>query len=113
MGGTKLACVVIIFVMVVGALLGEAEITCKQVTQTLKPCISYLKGGSMNSACCPAIKSLNAAAKTTSDHKAACNCLKSAAKSIVGLHYDLAEGLPAKCHVSIAYKIALSTDCNK
>lgn len=63
--------------------------------------------------CCSGIKSLNAAAKTTPDRQAACNCIKGASKGIPGINYGLASSLPGKCSVSIPYKISPSTDCSK
>ncbi|KAM7263393.1 hypothetical protein ACFE04_003453 [Oxalis oulophora] len=109
--GLKLACVVLML-MVVGAPLAQATITCGTVTSKIAPCFGYLKGGPLGSGCCPGVKALNAAASSTPDRKAACNCMKSAAGSISGLNYALAAGLPAKCGVSIPYKISPSTDCS-
>ncbi|KAK8558275.1 hypothetical protein V6N13_038748 [Hibiscus sabdariffa] len=107
----KLACVVVLC-LVVGAALAQGAITCGQVTSSLTPCIPYLRnGGALPSGCCSGIKSLNAAAKTTPDRQAACNCIKSAAASMSGINYSLASGLPGKCGVSIPYEISPSTDC--
>ncbi|THU72974.1 hypothetical protein C4D60_Mb04t17880 [Musa balbisiana] len=53
-------------------------ITCGQVTSALSSCISYATGkGSLTSACCSGVKSLNSAAKTSADRKTACTCIKS------------------------------------
>ncbi|KAK8539441.1 hypothetical protein V6N12_043067 [Hibiscus sabdariffa] len=60
--------------------------------------------------CCSGIESLNAAAQTTPDRQAVCNCLKTAAATMNGINYSLASGLPSKCGVSIPYQISPSTD---
>ncbi|GMN40562.1 hypothetical protein TIFTF001_009789 [Ficus carica] len=104
-------CLAIMAMVVGGAPLADA-LTCGQVSSSLAPCISYLRtGGTVPAACCNGIKSLNAAAKTTADRQAACNCIKSASKSINGINFSLAAGLPGKCGVSIPYKISPNTDC--
>ncbi|MBA0628501.1 hypothetical protein Godav_023219, partial [Gossypium davidsonii] len=110
----KFACVVVLC-MVVGAPLAQGAITCGQVTSSLAPCISYLRGNgaAIPPGCCVGIKSLNSAAQTTPDRQAACKCIKSAAGSISGINYGIANGLPGKCGVNIPYKISPSTDCNR
>ncbi|KAK5793395.1 hypothetical protein PVK06_034539 [Gossypium arboreum] len=111
----KLACVVVLC-MVVGAPLAQGAVTCGQVTNSLAPCINYLRGsgaGAVPPVCCSGIKSLNSAAQTTPDRQAACRCIKSAAAGITGINFGLASGLPGKCGVNIPYKISPSTDCNR
>ncbi len=114
MGGSgvvKLACVLVICMVVVG---GEAAISCGQLASGLTPCLEYLKkGGTVPPGCCSGVKKLNSAAKTTADRQAACTCLKNLSKSYSGVNYGLAGGLPGKCGVSIPYKISPSTDCTK
>ncbi|KAJ4704247.1 Non-specific lipid-transfer protein [Melia azedarach] len=118
MAPNKSTCVVLLSIcicMVLGAPIAQAAITCGQVTSTLAPCIPYLRsgGGAVPAPCCSGIKSLNAAATTTPDRQAVCNCVKSAASSINGINYSLASGLPGKCGVSIPYQISPTTDCSK
>ena len=111
----KLACVVVLC-LVVGAPLAQGAITCGQVTSTLAPCIAYLRSGGAGAVpgpCCSGIKTLNAAAQTTPDRQAACNCLKFFATVIPGINYGVASGLPGKCGVSIPYKISPSIDCKR
>ena len=109
----KLVCVAVVAMAVVGPAAVEA-ITCGQVASGISSCLNYLKtGGAVPQACCNGVKGLNAAAKTTADRQAVCNCLKSAAGSIKGLNLNLAAGLPGKCGVSVPYKISPSTDCSK
>nr|Q42762.1 RecName: Full=Non-specific lipid-transfer protein; Short=LTP; Flags: Precursor [Gossypium hirsutum]AAA75599.1 nonspecific lipid transfer protein precursor [Gossypium hirsutum] len=110
----KLACVVVLC-MVVGAPLAQGAVTSGQVTNSLAPCINYLRGsgaGAVPPGCCTGIKSLNSAAQTTPVRQAACRCIKSAAAGITGINFGLASGLPGKCGVNIPYKISPSTDCN-
>ena len=104
----KLACVVVLC-LVVGAPLAQGGITCGQVTSTLAPCIAYLRSsgaGAVPGPCCSGIKTLNAAAQTTPDRQAACNCVKFFATVIPSINYGVASGLPGKCGVSIPYKSA-------
>ncbi|KAK8558273.1 hypothetical protein V6N13_038746 [Hibiscus sabdariffa] len=93
----------------------KGAIRCGQVTSSLAPCISYLRsnGGNVPPPCCNGIKSLNAAAQTTPDRQAACNCIKSSSASISGINYGLARALPGKCGVNIPYNISPSTDCKR
>nr|KYP48384.1 Non-specific lipid-transfer protein 1 [Cajanus cajan] len=109
----KVACVVAVLCMVVvSAPMARAAITCGQVTGSLAPCIGYLqRGGSPPPACCSGVRSLNAAAKTTADRQAACNCLKQAASAISGFNANNAASLPGKCGVRIPYKISTNTNC--
>ncbi|RDX79600.1 hypothetical protein CR513_39963, partial [Mucuna pruriens] len=113
MASLKFACVVAVLCMVVmSAPTAQAVITCGQVTSSLAQCIPYLRGvGSPSLGCCNGVKSLNAAAKTTADRQAACNCLKTAAGAIAGYKQQNGAALPGKCGVNIPYKISPSTNC--
>ncbi|CAI9758845.1 unnamed protein product [Fraxinus pennsylvanica] len=109
----KATCFVLIAVALV-APLADAAITCGTVVNSLRPCLSYVQGGSsVPPTCCSGIKSLYAAAKTKADRQGVCGCLKTLAASFKGINYSKAAGLPGKCGVSIAYKIDPSTDCSK
>lgn len=113
MASMKVTCVVLLMSMlVINAPMSEAAVTCGQVTSFLIPCITYLQGGPGPSAsCCGGVRSLNAAAQSTPDRKAACNCLKSAASSISKLNQNKAAALPGACGVNIPYKFSTSTNC--
>ncbi|KAL4587210.1 hypothetical protein LXL04_000077 [Taraxacum kok-saghyz] len=107
----KMACV-IVACMVAFAPHAEA-ITCGQVAGNLAPCLGYLQnGGAPSGGCCNGVKGLNNAARTTSDKKTACGCLKSAYNSFPGIKPNYASALPGACGVSIPYKISPSTNCN-
>ncbi|KAI3819131.1 hypothetical protein L1987_12955 [Smallanthus sonchifolius] len=108
----KFLCIMVVF-MVVAAPYAEA-VTCDNVVSKLSPCLNYLKdGGKVPAACCSSVRALNGAARSTSDKKTTCNCLKNAAKPFSGnIKTDNALGLPKKCGVNIPYKISMSTDCN-
>ena len=112
---SKLVCLWLITMVVIGAAIGSDAITCGQVTSSLSSCINYVSGKvpAVPPPCCSGVKSLNAAAKTTPDRRTVCNCLKTLTGSIRGINYGLAAGLPGKCGVSIPYKISPSTDCSK
>ncbi|KAG8048573.1 hypothetical protein GUJ93_ZPchr0009g1917 [Zizania palustris] len=89
-------------------------ITCGQVSSAVSPCIPYARGGAgPSAACCSGVRSLKAAAQTTADRRAACNCLKSAARGIKDLNPGMAASIPSKCGVSIPYTISASIDCSR
>ena len=113
MASMKVACIVaMVFMVVVSAPIAHA-ITCGQVSSSVAPCINYLrKGGAPPGACCNGVKSLNAAAKTTADRRAACTCLKTLSIGTSGINLGNAASLPSKCGVSIPYTISPSTNCN-
>lgn len=111
----KVVCAVVILMGMImkDAPIAEAGITCGQVSQSVAPCIGYLKnGGKVPPPCCNGVRSLNSAATTTPDRQAACRCLVQASKSISGINPNLAAGLPGACGVNIPYKISTSTNCN-
>ncbi|CAI8600629.1 unnamed protein product [Vicia faba] len=113
MASLRVSCVVALMCMVViTAPMSEAAISCGVVAGALAPCIAYLRGGRGPSPqCCGGVRRLNAAARTSPDRKAACNCLKGAARSIRGLNPNAAATLPGKCGVRISYRISTSTNC--
>ncbi|OWM81631.1 hypothetical protein CDL15_Pgr007669 [Punica granatum] len=79
----------------------------------MHPICSGHRAGPVPPACCNGIRSLNSAAKTNPDLRAACQCLKSIASSISRINYGLVAGAPGNCGVGIPYKIAPSTNCDK
>ncbi|XWS71948.1 hypothetical protein CRYUN_Cryun03dG0182400 [Craigia yunnanensis] len=92
----------------------SATISCEQVTNWLTPCITYgLFGGTVPSACCAGINTLNAASNTTEDRRAQCNCVKEGAAKIPGLNYDRVNELPGKCGTTCPYKLSHDLDCSK
>ncbi|KAK7390249.1 hypothetical protein VNO78_25548 [Psophocarpus tetragonolobus] len=111
MASVKVACVVAVLCMVV---VSAHAITCNQVSSAVAPCLPYLRsGGKPSGLCCQGVAKLNSQAKTTADHRTACNCLKTLAKGVgSSLNPNNAASLPAKCNVNIPYKISLSTNCN-
>ncbi|RDX62173.1 hypothetical protein CR513_59510, partial [Mucuna pruriens] len=114
MASLKVACVVAVMCMaVVTAPAAQAAVTCGQVASAISPCLNYLRsGGAPGAACCNGVSSLNAAAQTTADRQAACNCLKTLANNMGGsLNANNAAALPGKCGVNIPYKISTSTNC--
>ncbi|CAL0324649.1 unnamed protein product [Lupinus luteus] len=111
MAGIKVACLVLMCMAVVAAPIAQAAITCGQVSGQLAPCIGYLRsGGPVSRQCCGGVRALVAAAQSTADKQAACNCLKSAS-SAIKFNPANAASLPGKCGVRIPYKISSSTNC--
>ncbi|XP_042503634.1 non-specific lipid-transfer protein 1-like isoform X3 [Macadamia integrifolia] len=112
-GVMKLVCLVLAC-MVVAAPDAVDALTCGQVVSKLAPCLTYLRrGGSVPVTCCIAVRSLNAAAKTTPERRTTCGCLKNAYKSVRGINVAIVGGLPGKCGVNPPYKISPSIDCSK
>ncbi|CAL9003980.1 unnamed protein product [Prunus brigantina] len=96
------------------ATVSEATITCSDVTNDLRPCLSYLVNGSGKppAACCTGASALASAASTPADKKAACGCIKSAAQKI-NLKVQLAQALPGNCGINLPFTISPNTDCSK
>ena len=111
----KVSCAVVLLVVYMGLLTPEVEaVTCGQVVGAVAPCLGYLRnGGTPPQPCCTGVRGLRNAARTTSDRKTICNCLKSASSSYRGVSGNYAASLPGKCGVNLPYKISPSTDCNR
>ncbi|XP_025827415.1 non-specific lipid-transfer protein-like [Panicum hallii] len=109
------AVAVVAAVLLAAAATTEAAVTCGQVSSAIAPCLSYARGTGTgpSAACCSGVRSLNSAARTTADRRAACTCLKSAASSLSGLKAGNAASIPSKCGVSIPYTISPSVDCSR
>ncbi|KAI3677748.1 hypothetical protein L6452_37016 [Arctium lappa] len=91
----------------------ESAVTSQLVVSSLTPCASYLiKGGPVPKSCCNGVQSLYKDAETTSDRQTACRCLEQAATLVPGINVDNAVNLPAKCDVSIPYKISPVFNCS-
>ncbi|KAK3024631.1 hypothetical protein RJ639_043255 [Escallonia herrerae] len=90
-----------------------AAITCSDVMKDLRPCITYLKSGSGKppAPCCAGASALASAASTTADKRAACNCIKSAARSM-NINTELAKALPGNCNIHLSFTISPSVDCS-
>ncbi|KAK7251714.1 hypothetical protein RIF29_35148 [Crotalaria pallida] len=112
MASIKVACVVLMCMVVVGARITHANLTCEVIVRNLVSCVPYLQfGGNPSLPCCTGCQNVAAQAKTPADRQTACKCLKSAAASIPGYVDANAVALPSKCHVNIPYKFSTSTDC--
>ncbi|KAE8726864.1 Non-specific lipid-transfer protein 8 [Hibiscus syriacus] len=80
----------------------------------LRPCVNYLVKGSGKppSTCCARASALASAATSSADKKAACACIKSAAKNMKPKN-DLAQALPSNCGISLPIAISPNVDCSK
>ncbi|KAJ0975496.1 hypothetical protein J5N97_017461 [Dioscorea zingiberensis] len=91
-------------------------IECEQVYEALNPCLNYIitPSKTVPKPCCDGIQGLLNKAKTTADRRTVCNCLKNAATK-AGSSIDLSPvaSIPAKCQVSIPFKISTKVDCSK
>ncbi|KAF7824456.1 non-specific lipid-transfer protein 8 [Senna tora] len=93
----------------------EGAISCSDVIKDLRPCVSYLSsagGGKPSAACCAGAKALASAASTPGDKKTACNCIKSASKSVT-INAQSAQALPASCGISLSISVSPNADCSK
>ncbi|TKV99022.1 hypothetical protein SEVIR_8G012600v4 [Setaria viridis] len=115
MARAQVVVLAVVAVVLLAAAASEAAISCGQVNSAIGQCLPYARGqGSAPSAgCCSGVRRLNSAATTTADRRAACNCLKNAARGISGLNAGNAASIPSKCGVSIPYSISTSTDCSR
>ncbi|XVF10980.1 hypothetical protein REPUB_Repub07fG0229700 [Reevesia pubescens] len=91
-----------------------AAISCSVVIKDLRPCVSYLVNGSGKppAACCSGISALASAASSSADKKAACECIKSASKSMKP-KTQLAQALPGNCGITLPVAISPNVDCSK
>ncbi|PSS17688.1 Non-specific lipid-transfer protein, partial [Actinidia chinensis var. chinensis] len=112
----KVTSVVVLMWMVVSTIVphhAEAAISCVVVTRSVLPCLDYLqRGGIVPAACCNGVNNLYNNAKTTADRQTTCGCLKTDATLLPGINITNAAGLPAKCGLTLHYKISPSTNCS-
>ncbi|KAK2988078.1 hypothetical protein RJ640_002019 [Escallonia rubra] len=89
-------------------------ITCSDVINDLRPCITYLKSGSgmPPAPCCAGASAVASAASTTADKRVACNCIKSASQSL-NINTALAKALPGNCNIHLSFTISPNVDCSK
>eukprot|EP01018_Ginkgo_biloba_P035303 Gb_19513 [translate_table: standard] len=108
------AALILATVMMVALIGADAAFECSTVTADLVSCLPFLKGNDAKPTpvCCNGVKSLNAAAKTTPDRQAACQCIKSTAQSY-HINSGKANQLPTLCKVNVGVPISSSVDCTK
>lgn len=94
--------------------ISESAISCSDVLKDLRPCVNYLRSGNgmPPAACCAGASTLANAATTSADKKAACSCIKSAAKQI-NPNAQLAQALPGNCGISLPVAVSPNVDCSK
>ncbi|GMY07450.1 non-specific lipid-transfer protein 8 [Fagus crenata] len=92
----------------------EASISCSDVVKDLRPCLTYLQNGTgkPTAACCSGVSALASAASSSADKKAACACIKSAAKQI-NANAEAAKALPGDCGITLSFTISSNVDCSK
>ncbi|XP_007039589.2 PREDICTED: non-specific lipid-transfer protein 8 [Theobroma cacao] len=105
---------VCLLLLLAAAPASDAAISCSDVIKDLRPCVNYLVNGTGKppSACCAGASALASAASSSSDKKAACECIKSAAKNMKP-NAQLAQALPANCGINLPVTIAPNVDCSK
>ncbi|XP_019189854.1 PREDICTED: non-specific lipid-transfer protein 1-like [Ipomoea nil] len=91
----------------------EAQMSCNSVFSSLYPCLNFvMRGDVAPPSCCSGLKSLYGAAKSTADRRSVCSCLKGVASNANPAQVARAASLPAKCGVSLPYKITPQLDCS-
>nr|KYP44727.1 Non-specific lipid-transfer protein [Cajanus cajan] len=113
----KLTCVAVaVFLVSFGHIipLAEADIPCGEVQFTVAPCIRYLRSPNerVPGICCNGARSINNRAKTTSDRRGVCRCVKSNVLNLPGLNLAKLAALPGACGINLRYKITPTVDCN-
>lgn len=113
--GVAIAVMVALTAVLSVAMPAQATVSCEQVRGFLTSCIPYLVdgGGKPAEACCNGVRNLKAMAPTTSDRRAACDCVKQAASRYPNIKEDAASSLPAKCGVQISFPISKNVNCRK
>lgn len=105
----------VVMCMVVAAVPhAEGAITCGDIIGKLEPCLNYALGqGALTSQCCNGVQSVYAAATTTPDRQAVCDCLKRVSSSSGGARVNTGniQALPGKCGVNLPYKISPNMNC--
>ncbi|XP_074575890.1 non-specific lipid-transfer protein-like [Curcuma longa] len=101
--------------LLAGSYPADAAVSCGQVVSNLRGCIPYVTGkvAALPPACCTGVRSLNSAAQTTADRRAACNCIRSQASGISGLQPGRLSGLPGSCGVRLPFPVSATTDCSR
>ncbi|KAL5144012.1 Non-specific lipid-transfer protein [Glycine soja] len=112
MASLKVACVVLMCMAVMSAPMMVQAVSCNDVSVNLAPCLSYLmQGGDVPESCCSGVRNILGSASTTFDKQTVCKCLQQAANNY-GINDEYAQALPARCNVSVPYKISRSTNCD-
>ncbi|CAL5038875.1 unnamed protein product [Urochloa decumbens] len=94
--------------------LARAYIACPDVLSDMEPCLSFLQGdgAAPSGQCCAGARSVYAAASTTAERRATCECLKTAYRQI-NAQLSAAQALPDNCGLSLPYTITPDIDCSK
>ncbi|KAF7835876.1 non-specific lipid-transfer protein 8 [Senna tora] len=106
---------VLVLLLVPLASSSSNEITCSDVIGYLRPCEEYLtaeSGSKPSESCCEGANALKSAAITQQDRIAACECIKTVAKSIK-LNPQNAHDLPSNCGITLPFEISPTLDCSK
>ncbi|XP_042515831.1 non-specific lipid-transfer protein 1-like [Macadamia integrifolia] len=111
-GASAMAAALMLLLLLVPT--SEAVIACSDVVKDLTPCLNYIVSGSgkPSVSCCSGASKLAAAASTTADKRAACNCIQSTAKQI-NINAAAAKALPGSCGISLPFTVSPNTDCSK
>ncbi|KAL4346842.1 hypothetical protein GQ457_17G020310 [Hibiscus cannabinus] len=111
--GIKTSALAVAMLLLLIASTSHAAISCSAVIKDLRPCVKYLVNGTGKppSTCCAGASALASAATSSADKKAACECIKSAAKSMNPKN-DLAQALPSNCGIKLPVTISPNVDCS-
>lgn len=104
----KIACMVVLCMVVLIAPHTQALIPCVDVKLHMAACLPYLTSLVPLGDCC---SGLALAAITILDRQTTCNCLKVEA-NIVGFNWNKAAELPTVCNVNIPFPTSAQFDCS-
>jgi len=110
----KVTCLSVIC-LVLAIPLANAAISCKDLLETLYPCVEFITSSGISdpsSPCCDGIKRIHDEATTTIDRQNVCMCLKPVVPILPGLNPDNFDTLPDKCGVNLPFSISPRMDCN-
>uniref|UniRef100_A0A0E0LCD0 Non-specific lipid-transfer protein n=1 Tax=Oryza punctata TaxID=4537 RepID=A0A0E0LCD0_ORYPU len=114
---SRLAVAVVLFALLLSLRQLEADdVSCSDVIADVTPCLGFLQGDDDHPSgeCCDGLSSLVAAAATTEDRQAACECLKSAVSGqFTAVEAAPARDLPADCGLSLPYTFSPDVDCSQ
>ncbi|KAL3512671.1 hypothetical protein ACH5RR_025388 [Cinchona calisaya] len=92
----------------------QAQISCDTVYQDLFPCVKFvMKGKKVDPNCCSGVKTVISIAKTRTDRRSVCSCLKSVASKATDRQLKNAARIPKLCGVKLNYNITRDIDCSK
>ncbi|KAL3358256.1 hypothetical protein AABB24_015414, partial [Solanum stoloniferum] len=108
----KIACLLVLCMVVLVAPDAQATLTCTDVNSYLIDCKPFLTLTGYLGSCCDSIKKLNDAATTIDDQQIACDCLREYSTITTDFNWVRVSSLPLVCHVRLPYLVKAKFDCS-